>query len=188
MEMDCETFVASSACRGDERAWRTLYEAHVDAVYQFCLGLAAGSPERAEEITQQAFMTAARRIHRFRPQRGTFRVWLLGIARNRHMAVTAKEQRRRRHESGAAEARRHGPARAQQHVAVHDALARLPSRYRKVLELKYLEGVAVKEIARTDGATVEATESLLRRARNRFAEVYARMQGTGAFEREGGAG
>ena len=52
MRMDDETFVVSSARRGDERAWRGLFEAHVDAVYQFCLGLPLGRPDRAEEITQ----------------------------------------------------------------------------------------------------------------------------------------
>ena len=32
----------------------------------------------------------------------------------------------------------------------------------------------MKEIAEIEGVTVEATESLLRRARNRFAQVYER--------------
>lgn len=176
MDMDYESFVASGARRGDQRAWRELFEAHVDAVYQFCLGRAAGDRDRAEEITQQVFMTAASRIHRFRSQRGTFRVWLLGIARNRDRTAAAKEQRRKRHEAAAAQGRRHRQGPGSPDTGVHEALARLPHRYRKVLEAKYLKGMAMKEIAQVEGVTVEATESLLRRARSRFAEVYEQTQ------------
>jgi RNA polymerase sigma-70 factor (ECF subfamily) len=172
MDLGYETFAVSSARQGDERAWRELFEAHVDAVYQFCLSLEAGHQERAEEITQQVFMTAARRIHRFRPQRGTFRAWLLGIAKNRHMTAVAKEQRRKHHELAAAEARQNHKRPARRHLAVHEALARLPHSYRKVLEAKYLRGMATEDIAEFEGATVEAVESRLRRARNRFAQVY----------------
>jgi RNA polymerase sigma-70 factor (ECF subfamily) len=174
MDMEYETFVVSSARRGDERAWRELFETHVDAVYQFCLGLTAGRRDRAEEITQQVFMTAARRIHRFQPQHGTFRVWLFGIAKNRHLATVAKEQRRRRHETASTQGRERQEPAAKPDLGVHEALARLPHRYRRVLEAKYLKGMAVKEIAELENATVEATESVLRRARSRFAEVYER--------------
>ena len=61
-------------------------------------------------------------------------------------------------------------------TGVHEALARLPHRYRKVLEAKYLKGMAMKEIAEIEGATVEAIESLLRRARSRFAQMYEQVQ------------
>jgi len=176
MDADYESFVVSSARRGDERAWRELFETHVDAVYQFCLTLAASRRDRAEEITQQVFMTAASRIHRFRPQQGTFRAWLLGIARNRHMTVAAKEQRRKRHETKAAEGRECSRGRGQPDLEVHETLARLPYRYRMVLEAKYLKGMAMKDIAEVQGATVDATESLLRRARSRFAEMYEQVR------------
>ena len=176
MDMDYESFVVSSARRGDQRAWRELFEAHVDAVYQFCLVRAGGDRDRAEEITQQVFMTAATRIHRFRPQRGTFRLWLLGIAKNRDRTTAAREQRRKRHETAAAQGRRQRQGPGRPDTSVHEALARLPHRYRKVLEARYLKGMAMKEIAEIEGATVEATESLLRRARSRFAEVYDQAQ------------
>jgi RNA polymerase sigma-70 factor (ECF subfamily) len=172
MRKDYEMFVVSSARRGDERAWHELFEAHVDCVYQYCLGLAGGAPDHAEEVTQQVFMTAARQIRRFVPQRGTFRAWLLGIARNRHMTLAAAEQRRRQHEGRVSQERRPTNVRVEYHLRVHEALSRLPHRYRQILEAKYLKGMAMKEIAEIEGVTVEATESLLRRARNRFAQVY----------------
>lgn len=59
---------------------------------------------------------------------------------------------------------------------VHEALARLPSHYRIVLEAKYLRGLSMKEIAADSGASIEAIESLLRRARAVFARVYEQMR------------
>ena len=55
---------------------------------------------------------------------------------------------------------------------VYETLARLPAHYRSVLEAKYLEGLTVNEIADANGSTPKAVESLLGRAREKFAEVY----------------
>jgi len=77
---------------GSEPAWRRLFELHFDAVYRFCLAMTAGRRELAEETTQQAFIAAAQRIGRYHPPQGTFRAWLLGIARNRYLTLEAKER------------------------------------------------------------------------------------------------
>ncbi len=44
---------------GSESAWRRLFELHFDAVYRFCLALAAGRRELAEETAQRSFVAAA---------------------------------------------------------------------------------------------------------------------------------
>jgi RNA polymerase sigma factor (sigma-70 family) len=161
---------------GSEPAWQRLFELHFDAVYRFCLALTAGRRELAEETTQQAFIAAAQRIDRYRPQQGTFRAWLLGIARNRHLTLAAKERRRRRHETLGREEQRVPPGDPEPDLSVHEALARLPLEYRRVLEDKYLRRLTMKEMAERDTMSVEAIESLLRRARDRFAEVYELMR------------
>jgi len=170
-----ETVIISEAQRGSEPAWRRLFELHFDAVYRFCLALTSGRRELAEETAQQAFITAAQRIGRYQPRQGTFRAWLLGIARNRYLTLEAKEQRRRRHEASREE--NHDPTDNHEHdLMVHEALARLPLEYRRVLENKYLRRLTMKEIAESDGMSIEAIESLLRRARDRFSQVYTLMQ------------
>ena len=55
-------------------------------------------------------------------------------------------------------------------------LARLPSHYRSVLDEKYLRGLSMNEIAASNGASVEAIESLLRRARASFAREYEQIR------------
>ena len=59
---------------------------------------------------------------------------------------------------------------------VHEALARLPLEYRRALESKYLRRLTMKEMAESDGLSIEAIESLLRRARDRFARMYKLIQ------------
>ena len=177
MDVDAERFVIESACGGSQQAWRQLFDWHFDAVYRFSLVLAGGRQDLAEEVSQQTFIVAARRIRRFRPEQATFRAWLHGIARNRHLALAAEEQRRRCHEASACE--RDG-GRSARHprsdVAVHEVLARLPLEYRCALEDKYLRRLTMREMAEARGRTVEAIESLLRRARDRFAPLYESLR------------
>ena len=103
-------------------------------------------------------------------------MWLLGIARNRCMTLVAQESRRKRHEASAGQANRSRQQGSDGHLGVHEALARLPSRYRRILEAKYLMQQTLAEIAQAEGQSVEAVESLLRRARGRFAEVYEKSR------------
>lgn len=177
--MEPETATIREAQTGSESAWRQLFELHFDAVYRFCLALTAGRRELAEETAQQAFVAAARRIGKFRPQQGTFRSWLLGIARNRYMTLQANERRRHRHESQPRE-QDSGPAGGlDPDLRVHEALGRLPFEYRRALEGKYLHRLTMKEMAEADGGSIEAIESLLRRARDRFAQIYEQIQNEG---------
>jgi RNA polymerase sigma-70 factor (ECF subfamily) len=174
--VEAEIVVIIAAQAGSEPAWRQLFEMHFDAVYRFCLALAAGRRELAEETAQQAFVTAAQRIGRFDPRRGEFRAWLIGIARNRFLLLEAKERRRRRHETLSQEDSGDPAGGHEPDLHVHEALARLPADYRRALEGKYLKRLTMKEMAQRKGISIEAIESLLRRARDRFAQVYQQVQ------------
>jgi RNA polymerase sigma-70 factor (ECF subfamily) len=176
MDLDSEIFAIYAARNGNREAWRQLFEWHFDAVYRFCVALAGGQHDLAEEVTQQVFVVAARRIHRFDPSRAAFRAWLLGVARNRHVAVWTSEQRRKRHEESSVKGGSEALTRPDPDLRVHEALARLPSHYRTVLEAKYLRGLSMKEIAANGGASIEAIESLLRRARAGFARAYEEIR------------
>jgi RNA polymerase sigma-70 factor (ECF subfamily) len=176
VRVDAETVIIGAAQGGNELAWRQLFAWHFDAVYRFCLALTAGRRELAEETTQQVFVTAARQIGRYDPRRGEFRSWLIGIARNRFLVLQAKERRRRRYEAlSGQEGSETGEGR-EADLHVHEALARLPADYRRALECKYLKRLTMKEMAAAKGISIEAIESLLRRARDRFAQVYKQVQ------------
>ena len=177
--MEAETVIIGAAQSGNEPAWRQLFAWHFDAVYRFCLALAAGRRELAEETTQQVFVTAARQIGRFDPCRGEFRAWLIGIARHRFLVLQAKERRRRHYEALSGQEGGEPSGGREPDLSVHEALARLPADYRRALESKYLKRLTMKEMAAAKGISIEAIESLLRRARDRFAQVYKQVQDAG---------
>jgi RNA polymerase sigma-70 factor (ECF subfamily) len=176
VDNDIERLVIESAQNGSPHAWRQLFAWHFDAVYGFARSLTAGRQDQAEEIAQQVFVTAAGQIRRFQPAQGTFRAWLLGMARKHHLSLAAKEARRKRREASAVN---ENPALARENgddLRVHEVLARLPHHYRSVLEAKYLGRLTLSEIAGAQGQSIEAIESLLRRAREKFAEIYEQMK------------
>lgn len=175
MDIDFEALTIVNAQRGEREAWRNLFEWHFEPVYRYCVRLACGRQDVAEEIAQEVFVTAGRRINKYRAKKGTFRGWLLGIAKNRFMKLELKEARRRRYEAQVSRESSKGTDEGSQELLVYEALARLPAHYRMVLETKYIEGHTVSEIAENQGRTVKATESLLSRAREKFAQVYKQM-------------
>jgi len=176
MNADVEIFAIKSAQKGDEETWHSLFERHFEPIYRYCLVLASGRRDIAEDVTQQVFITAARSINKFKPQRATFRAWLLGIAKNRYIKFESKEVRRRWYETQFFKKSIKSKNKDSPELLVHEALAQLPVHYRLVLEAKYLRGQTVRQIAESQDATVKATESLLVRAREKFAQVYKQVK------------
>ncbi len=59
---------------------------------------------------------------------------------------------------------------------IHAVMSRMLPRYRKILELKYIENLSVSEIAKTFALSVKGAESQLFRARKAFAELFISLQ------------
>ncbi|GAI91755.1 unnamed protein product [marine sediment metagenome] len=175
MKSNIEIFTIKNAQKGDERAWHELFGWHFEPVYHYCLKLASGQQDIAEDVAQQVFVTAARNINKYKPQQSAFRAWLLGIAKNSFMKLNSKEVRRKRHETRVFSRSSEQQNNHSLHLLVYETLAQLPDHYRLVLEAKYLQGLTVNQIAEAQGHTVKAMESLLTRARDKFANVYKRV-------------
>jgi len=92
------------------------------------------------------------------------------------MAILTNEQRRKRHEESSAKRSYDEVTREVPDLKVYEALARLPSHYRIVLDAKYLKGLSMNEIAANSGSSIEAIESLRRRARAGFAREYEQIR------------
>jgi RNA polymerase sigma-70 factor (ECF subfamily) len=162
---------------GDERAWQAWYDEHFADLYGYVLWRCAGLRDHADEVVQETWLTAVRRIRSFDPAQGAFGGWLRGIAAHLLRNHFRKETRRAtRHQSlddlDAPAAQDAELRRREQAERVARALADLPERYEAVLRAKYLEGRSVAEIAEASGETPKAVESLLTRARQAFREVY----------------
>src|SRR4051794_12617427 len=67
---------------GDEQAWDRLYGESFAGLHAYVAWRCAGLHDLAEEVVQETWLTAVRRMRRFAPEQGSFAGWLRGIASN----------------------------------------------------------------------------------------------------------
>jgi RNA polymerase sigma-70 factor, ECF subfamily len=175
-----ESALRRAVLAGDESAWRAWYDECFDALFAHVLWRCAGLRDAADEVVQETWLTAVRRIRRFDPGAGPFAAWLRGIAanllRNRFRRVRRQDALAlvacasfvaRVPEPAGAEAIRRERA-----ERIARALSELSERHEAVLRAKYLEGRAVADIAAEWQETPKTVESLLTRAREAFRAAY----------------
>jgi RNA polymerase sigma-70 factor, ECF subfamily len=167
---------------GDEVVWQAWYEKSYAPLTRYVLWRCARLSDLADDVIQETWLTAVRRIGCFRPDEADFLSWLRGIAAN--VIRNQLRQRRRRLDRQkplAAEPSCNGAA----HSADDDidrseriarALAALPDHYEAVLRAKYLEQLSVEAIAQQRGESPKAVESMLTRARAAFREAYEQLE------------
>jgi RNA polymerase sigma-70 factor (ECF subfamily) len=160
---------------GDERAWRAWYGESFPGLYAYALWRCGGLRQHADEVVQETWLAAVRRLRSFDPARGSFAGWLRAIAAN---VLRNHFRRERRRAAARPEAQTTAPEEERRERAerVAAALAALPGRYEAVLRAKYLEGQAVAAIAAATGDTPKAVESLLSRARQAFRDAYLQRE------------
>ena len=166
-----ERGLQAAVLAGDESAWRAWYDETADALYAYIAWRCGGLRDAADEIAQDVWLTAVRRLPAFDPAAGSFLGWLRGIAARVSANRFRRDRRRealpsRRPTSTTADA---DIDRAERVAAV---LAALPDNYETVLRAKYLDALPVAEIADNLGLSEKAVESLLSRARAAFRELY----------------
>lgn len=169
-----ETALRLAVLAGDVRAWQAWYDEAFSGLYACARWRAGGLRDLADDVVQETWLTAVRRVRDFDPTRASFAAWLAGIAAN-----VLRNQLRRRHRERRLQPAAVGPSfdptpGRETAEAVAHALTALPERYEAVLRAKYLERRSVAEIAAASGATIKAVESLLTRARQAFREAYTR--------------
>ena len=163
----------------DHRAFEILAREHHRALLAYAAGLSRRT-DVAEDLVQEAFVVAWRRLPDFDPSRD-FAAWMRGIVRMKHL-----EWSRARRETPADPAllegldRRHASWSRPGHD-LFDALDRclqsLPVEFRAVVDLFYRAGKSGPEIARGSGETEESVRKRLQRARGMLgACVQGRME------------
>lgn len=175
----CEQALREAVLAGSQAAWRALYERHFAALYGYAFHRAGRDEHRTDEVVQETWLVAVRRIADFDPCRGAFEGWLKGIADH-----VLHNQRRRwlrdRSTDGRAPVERPGPGAdtgAETRELLALALTALPASYQAVLQAKYQEQLTVREIADRLGHTSKAVESLLSRARAAFRQQWNKLNG-----------
>jgi RNA polymerase sigma-70 factor (ECF subfamily) len=150
-----------------------LYDRALPQVYGYLLPRCRDVP-LAEDLTAETFLAAVTSVQRGAVDEVTT-AWLVGIARHKlvdHWRRQEREERKLRmvHDNMTVE---DDPWDDHLDVAhARDVLTRLAPQHRAALTLRYLDGMAVRDVADELDRTVHATEALLVRARDAFRRAY----------------
>lgn len=158
------------SAKGDEEAFLILYRRHQGPVFRFALHM-SGSPEIAEEVTQEVFL-AMLTTRQYAAAQGSLQGYLIGIARNhvRRLLRAAREVAMEnslggepRNDSG--DDLLHALSRNQELRALRNAILSLPANYREVVVLCDVEGMDYVQTATQLGCAVGTVRSRLHRGR-----------------------
>lgn len=168
---------------GDAEAFEAVYHACVERVFALCLRICADRV-RAEELTQDVFVRAWRKLRSFRGD-SRFSTWLHRLAVN--VAVDSMRSDRRRGarfvlgiDRDVVSRTPAGPfpedpaERVTARVQLERAVASLPPGARTVLVLRDIEGLEYKEVARVTGLALGTVKAQLFRARRLLRERVER--------------
>jgi RNA polymerase sigma-70 factor (ECF subfamily) len=164
------------ALRGDQAAFGQLMHRYTGAVYNLAYRM-LGSPQDAEDASQEIFLRAYTRLSSFDRSR-RFSTWLLSIGSN----YCIDRLRRRRFAwltlddvTYTLPSNERSPERSalesERRDRIQAALRRLPDTYRLVLVLRYWHDLSYDEIAQATGLTESALKTRLHRARHMLAEA-----------------
>lgn len=169
--------------RNRQQALQEIYDAHVEQIYKFAF-YKVGNREDAEDITSQVFIKAAQSLD-VEQEEATRLAWLYQVARTtitdhwRGFYKSPSSSLEQLEEASplhlAAESLRPGLVEdedcglAQARVAA--VLRRLPDNYRRVLELRFLQGCSLKETAEAMGITEGNAKVLQHRALHKAVQV-----------------
>ena len=158
------------ACqRGEDDAFRVLFEAHKDRVYSIALRY-SGDPAAAMDIAQETFLKLLGSIQDFRGE-ARFESWLYRVVAN---CCLDHRRRGRRFlpfleeifEAGSApeESALNNLLRAEVESDVQRIVGKLPAEQRIVVVLRYTEGLSYEDIAEALGCSAGTVASRLNRA------------------------
>lgn len=163
---DAELMQAVAA--GDESALAALYDRHRLVAFRVALRI-VHDRGRAEDVVQEAFVSAWRKAGSYVPGRGTAKSWLMGIVRNRGIdTIRAQRESTADDEAALLAIRDIGPSVVDQVVtrldgeAVRNAISQLPPLQRQAIADAYFEGRSHAEIAEKTGLPLGTVHGRIR--------------------------
>ncbi|PRA83252.1 RNA polymerase sigma factor [Microbacterium sp. MYb66] len=165
---------AAQAAAGDESAFRQLYRAHVRPVYWIAQGILA-SPADAEDVTQETFVVAWRKLPDLELQGESILPWLATICR--FQAANRLRQRRRdqAHTTEAADETLPDTVSVEEQVITAELAARIAAEVgtlsdldREIFRLCASEGFAYQAAAEELGVSHAVVRNRLSRVRTQL--------------------
>lgn len=159
----------------DEAAFREFHARYFDRLYQFLLVVARGQEHEAQEALQETLLRVARKARAFDDEEA-FWCWLKTVARNAARDSGRKQRRyfalleRFSFRRGEVEGQTGNGIESRLQLLLTESLNELTPDERLLVESKYLDGAAVRELSARTGLTEKAVESRLLRLRRHLRE------------------
>lgn len=174
--------------KGEQAAFDEFFARYHPRIYRFCKNRA---PENdVDDIVIKTMRQGMRRAETYRGE-SSLLTWLYQVARSELSAYYLQKGRQKNtlfiEDNTAAmdhidslsideQFTPEGALNRQRHIAlIHTMLDQLPGEYGRVLEMKYVEGIAVDDIAERLSTTNIAIQSMLARARKAFKSTYSNV-------------
>jgi RNA polymerase sigma-70 factor (ECF subfamily) len=160
--------IAQALAARDAGALEELYDRYGRMAFSLAYRI-VGSPEAAEEVVQEAFLSVWNGAATYQAGRGAVRTWLLSITH--HRAIDAVRRRAARVQTAPLEERTQfvggqdvwsDVSRSLTRDEVRSALASLPAEQRESIELAYFGGLTYPEIAQRLNVPLGTVKSRLR--------------------------
>jgi len=188
MSVETEAKLLARCRQGDAAAWDELFDRHYTPAMRFVFTLGhCFTPEDAEEICQEAFLSVIRNLNSFHGN-SQFQTWLFRIAANK-----ARDYRERQHaakrgggqtpislqaehpETGLTidpPSSAPGPdlalLRTEQATLLHEALEHLGEPCREIIELRYFGDLSYEELSNTLALNPKTVSSRLSKCLDRL--------------------
>lgn len=174
--------------RGDQAAFDQFFHSHFARLYRFALIRIGDDDDAIKEVVQRTLCRAVAKLETFRGEASLF-TWLCRLCRNEisdHLKRAQRDSARttlldelevravlETLDSASEMEPDDRYRRLQIGRFVQTVLDYLPDRQSTALELKYIQGFSVEEIATRMGVSLEAAQSLLARARRAFRDGFS---------------
>lgn len=146
---------------GNREAYAALVRRHASRVYAVCLAM-LNDPDDSQDMAQEALIKGMTRIHSLRDG-SQFAAWITRIAQNLCRDHWRVQNRRREllqeHNPSVTRFAESSPP------DIHDALVRLPEKYRVPLMLYYFDGQSSENVAKALEMSRAGASTRLARAR-----------------------
>ena len=167
----------------DMQAMEEIVRQYKNQVYNIAYGM-LGSPEDAQDITQDVFVSVWEKIGQFR-FRSKFSTWLYRIAKNMSLNEKSRRTSRKTDVVEIDDSQAWVPVdhqtpedeilASEQQQILHKALGQLKESYRTILVLREMEGLSYEDLSAVLGCSIGRVKSRL---------YEARMQLRGILKRE----
>ena len=169
------------AARNDNaEAWRALYTRYLPLAWRYAYAQVQ-DVHVAEDVVSDAMLALLKNIHQIEADAAHIAAWLRSVVRNKvadhhRQSFRLKDRLEKIGRDPSSECFASSPAgaleTAETRKQVIGILERLGPKQRLILELKYAEGLRVREIAERLNETEKGIEASLYRARREFRRYY----------------